>query len=287
MSTLTRPLSALDRISTGLIQFVALLVCIGSVNANALAGSISLYDTSGSKPVSIAGSIDGFCGQQNFYSPISDASNNLIATINVAVDYAVFAPGQVSGSALGAAGHTANDGTFSIGNFTASSKDYVYAYQIFNTGDPQSTLSTGLTGLSIGFNGQLAKPVDDSVGETNATLVGAIPYSFTVIENDATLFAYFGGPVLPGQQSYFLLTSSRYSPAYDGTLGYGAYTTNGSGSHQYLSSPNSTLPIGFAGAAPTPLPQSWKQLLFIGITGVVVARFKRNRSSLVPSAQIV
>src|ERR1019366_4608734 len=103
--------------------------------SNAQAGSISLYDTSGSSPARIADSLPGYSGQATFNNVVTDGNGTVTARLNLTVDYAVFAPGEISNSPLGMAGQTTGTGTnrtFSIGNFTASANDYVYAYQIFN-----------------------------------------------------------------------------------------------------------------------------------------------------------
>jgi len=282
---MSRRLSGMSAVGIGSVLLVFLfLVCIVS---NASADSISLFDTSGSTPAPISYSIPGYSGQTEFNNVAVDQYGNTIATLSLTVDYAVFAPGEVSYSPLGTEGQTSADGTFSIGNFTASDKDYVYAYQIFNS----SASTAGLLGLSIGFNPDLpAGTVDDSVGESNATLPSnlAVQYAASYVESDATLFSYYptqddpsAPDIAPGQESYFLLTSSPYSPFFAGSLQYGAYTTNVGGTVEYLSSPSSTIPVaGMSGTSPgavLPLPQSFHQGLDLMLVGLLMAGFSRIR----------
>jgi len=210
------------------------------------AAPISLYDTSGPSPAPIADSLSGYTGQTTFNNVQTTGSGSGSTTLNILVDYAVFAPGEFANSPLGLVTPSSD--------FSASTSDYVYAYQIFNS--PAST--TGLLGLSIGFNPNLPGTVDDAVGETDVTLPSnlIVPYSAAYVESDATLFSYYptmsdpDASIAPGDQSYFLLTSSPYSPFFAGTLEYGAYTTNVGGQIEYLSSPSSVIPV--AGAVPEP-----------------------------------
>jgi len=252
----------------GIPSLFLVVLTAASMVSTAHAAPISLYNTSGPTPGPIADALPGYTGQAIFSNVETDGSGDVIATLNLTADYAVFAPGQFANSPLGLVTPS--------GAFSASASDYVYAYQIFNG----SASTAGLLGLSIGFNPNLPGTVDDSVGETNATLPSglAVPYSAVYVESDATLFSYYptttdpDAAIVPGQQSYFLLTSSQYSPFFSGMLQYGAYTTNVGGSIEYLSSPSSVIPV--ADAVPEP---ACLGLLTVGSISLLGRRGRRGR----------
>ena len=98
--------------------------------------------------------LPGWAGSTPFVTSLGGTS--LVTTI----DYAVYAPGQIGTSAaLGFPGHSPLD--------PSGGTDYVYAYEIFNTGGTAGISAKALT-LSVGLD----------------YLAGAVPTSATSIGND-------------------------------------------------------------------------------------------------------
>jgi hypothetical protein len=121
------------------------------------------------------------------------------AVLNVRIDYAVFAPGDFTG-------------TFTAfgGNPVFDPADYVYAYQIYN----ESSSNVRLSRLNVGFEA----PIDSLGYDLNfdSAAGDVLPIS-TLISTDFFRFT-FGTPQLAaGQFSSVLLMSSKYGPALIGS----------------------------------------------------------------------
>jgi hypothetical protein len=201
-------------------------------------------------------------------------------SFTVTIDYAVFAPGAFDSSSL----YDPTDGSFS-----PASSDYVYAYQIFN-----SPTSAPITLASIYFKTGLGPSSDvinnpagpiDGVGQ-KASGENAVPYTFYLIEDDATSFNFVAGGIRGGQNSYYLLESSPLPPTESAALGYTGYFEGGEGNNTQGSAAYLSAPAPVPGMAAVPLPAAVQQgtvmLLAISVIGLmtrVVRRRARNQTA--------
>jgi hypothetical protein len=209
------------------------------------------------------------------------------STLDIGVDYAVFAPGNFP-SAL-----DPNTGDFSYQTSTGTNKnlDYIYAYQIFNIGDTPNPQS--VSELSVSFNPDLNPDNSDlnpknpgppypiwSVGESNPLNVSsslAVPTSFDDVIDDATQFHFDFGTIAPGQESWLLLYSSPIPPGSSSAyiIGGLAQDTEDVGSPVV---PSTQIMV----TSPVPLPRSVIQIflmLMIPLIGAVVRMLPYRRIS--------
>jgi hypothetical protein len=147
----------------------------------------------------------GFTGTATFN--LSQASS----TLNVDVEYAVFAPGQYAGNDVSGGGA------------------YIYAYQIFN----DSASNTAVDFFSVGIpNGS---GVDAVYTDTNyGTSGGVDPFAFQYPQSAGYMFILQSQPLNPGQHSSVLLFSSEYLP----TTGVGTVSGGGLSGMDTLTAPS-------------------------------------------------
>jgi hypothetical protein len=159
---------------------VGLLFCLAAVSA-AQAGLLA-SDPNG---------MVGFTGSMNFAS----------GTMSATVDYAVFSPGTYP-----------ND--FITGKDPSNGTEYVYAYQVFPTGqDPTTTLAVGRIAPNVAHNAM--------VDALHVTVGGVQPSTWNVLSS--SVYATFMTPELESpNHSRVLLFTSPSAPGWaPGSVGNG------------------------------------------------------------------
>jgi hypothetical protein len=148
----------------------------------------------------------GFTGTATFN--LSQASS----TLNVDVEYAVFAPGQYAGSDASGGGA------------------YIYAYQIFNNFASNAAVDFFSVGILSGSG------IDMVYTDTNYGISGGIdPFAFQFPQSAGYMFT--SQSLNPSQHSSVLLFNSMYLP----TIGFGTLSGGGLGEMCILTVP-STVP---------------------------------------------
>ena len=179
------------------------------------------------------------------------------------VDYAVYAPGQFGNSvAMGAPGHTPFD--------PSGGTDYVYAYEILNTGGNSKvlTLSVGLDYL----NGAVPTSATSIGHDPNTPELGTAPTGTSAAifnpavgtkQNGRWSWSSIGG-LVAGGHSDILIFSSPFGPQmYQSTVaGIGVSTPN---------TPGNVLP------SPTPEPTTAALAAIGGVCLLAAARTFRRR----------
>jgi hypothetical protein len=190
-------------------------------------------------------------------------------TLSATIDYAVYAPGQIDTSvALGFPGHVPFD--------PSGGTNYVYAYEIFNTGAVAGISAKALT-LSVGID-YLAGAVptsSSSIGHDPLTPAGGVSPtgaqaaifspSIPPIQSARWSWASSGG-LLVGANSDILIFSSPFGPKmYQSTL-------SGTGGTQTPNAPQFVLP--------SPIPEPTTAVLAAVGAGCLfgVARSVRRRN---------
>ena len=153
-------------------------------------------------PLAVDGNaIAGFAGSQNFNANIFPLSFLAI------VDFAVYAPGDFN--------------TSFPGQDPSAGTDYVYAYQVFNTGSispPPGTFVGSIGLFTVGFSG-----LDELPANPGSFGAGQAPNSETFSEAvppfSSARYSYVDpGPanfLAPGANSNFLIYTSPFPPEFD------------------------------------------------------------------------
>src|SRR5690242_896979 len=153
--------------------------------------------------------IPGWQGSTPFTTSLGGTS--LVTTI----DYAVYAPGQIDTSAaLGFPGHIPFDP--SLGT------NYVYAYEIFNTGGNAKalTLSVGLDYLAGAVPTSPVSIGNDALTPAGGVAPGSSAFSPTIGPVQSAIWSYSSlGGLAVGTHSDILIFSSPFGPKmYQSTL---------------------------------------------------------------------
>ncbi len=149
-----------------------------------------------------ADAISAFTGHELFFSTLG------ADTLDIRVDYAVFAPGVFQ--SIAGAVYTPFGGFPGLG-----ATDYVYAYQIYNQGDPDNGSGTEpLSSLEIGLAGGTVLSVGEETGGAFEPVgVGETPAgAFSLI--DSVFYSYIGSNLLLDTFSTVLLFTSPDPPAF-------------------------------------------------------------------------
>jgi hypothetical protein len=194
-----------------------------------------------------ANAIAGFHGTRDFSTSIGTLS------MKGEVDYAVYAPGQFK-LTFNAAADPSND------------TQYVYAYQMHNTG---GTADRDLGFLSVGFDGQggsnpggmgfLNNNLGDDPSASTLIPTGGPPY------NSATW--NFASTIHDGQFSEILLFTSPFPPKF--------FTASVQGGG--LSKESSPSPTGAPGGLPSPVPEPGVALVACGMIGALLIRRRNSK----------
>ncbi len=177
-------------------------------------------------------------GQTNFFS------TNGVRSLDVTVDFAVFAPGQFPGNYTPFAGFAA-----------PPANDFVYAYQVYNTGVANGGLSTTqFSQLGINSLGPISSLGKDQSGVGPTGDVGAINTNFAFLSAQGASYLFLVPSIQVDQYSVVLLFSSPIGPTFSQASVYDSGL-----------SANGNLPM------PIPAPGT---LALLGL-GAVVARRRR------------
>jgi hypothetical protein len=124
--------------------------------------------------------------------------SNGTSVLNVSVEYAVFAPGQYTGSDI------------------SGGSDYIYAYQIFSNSSG-SNVAVDFFSVDVPAGSINAVGTDTTYG----ALLGVNPMAFNFPQSAGYMFIY--SALTPSQHSSVLLFSSNYAP----TMGFGTVSGGG------------------------------------------------------------
>ena len=172
-------------------------------------------------------------------------SSQFGTSISASVEYAVYAPGQFNTS-------------FGAGADPSAGTQFVYAYQLFNTGD--SATSLALTAITVGLNTGNQGANIGSLPIVNGNY-GQLPNSASFSGSPATSARWFYNPTsLPlGAASQVLLFTSPHGPTFKTS------SVQGGG-------------LGASQPLPTPVPEPGTiALAILGCAGLLAARFAKNR----------
>jgi hypothetical protein len=143
-------------------------------------------------------------------------------TLAANVDYAVYAPGQYPDDGL-------------TGNDPSNGAEYVYAYQVFNTG------ASPITFLSVGHQGPGAAVHNATPDALHAT-VGGIAPTLWVALSTSVVGAFNSVQIQPPQHSEVLLFTSPNAP----TFRAASVANSGQSNQQTLPTPVVPEPAGLA-----------------------------------------
>ncbi len=199
----------------------------------------------GSLLPSDSNAMPGWKGDQNFYFQLGGGHPN---TLDVNVDYAVYAPGKF-------------DSTFGTAD-PSNGTQYVYAYQFFDV----LPGTVGVTAFSVGQEpGALSQDIGSVLAPDNS---GGTPYSnaaFNPGGNPTSAIWSFSSPNVPvGGNSSVLIYTSPYGPGMQSSSVQGAAALIASAS------------------LPSPVPEpATGALLAIAATFLLSVRFYRRATKLV------
>jgi hypothetical protein len=189
------------------------------------------------------------------------AFNGAFAQMKASVDYAVYMPGQFGASAaLGSP--AAYD--------PSGDSEYVYTFQVFNSGASITGLSVGLDAI-VGLISGGANPTNIGFAPyaggqaLNLTDTAFIPNDGTTVPKTSVRFAWDQTTFSNGEHSDILLFTSPYGP-------------------QFKNAGMTTAPVDFAAGVQLPSPlyvhtpePSTLILAAVAATGILAAGYRRRR----------
>lgn len=176
-------------------------------------------------------------GQTQFFS------TNGVRSLDITVDYAVFAPGQFPGNYTPFAGF-----------LMPPANDYLYAYQVYNTGVANGGLSTTqFSQLGIDTLGPVSSLGKDQSGVGPTGDAGGINTNFAFLSQQGASYLFLVPSIQVDEYSIVLLYSSPIGPSFSNATVYDSG-------------------LSATGNLPTPIPAPASAALALAGLGAVARR---------------
>ena len=154
--------------------------------------------------------ISGLFQPANWQGQTQFFSTNGVRSLDITVDYAVFSPGQFPGNYTPFAGFAA-----------PPANDFVYAYQVYNTGVANGGMSTTqFSQLGIDTLGPISSIGKDQSGVGPTGDAGGINTNFAFLSQQGASYLFLIPSIQVDQYSIVLLYSSPIGPSFSNATVY-------------------------------------------------------------------
>lgn len=146
------------------------------------------------------GTMSGFTGQEHFYST-GIAANIPNAILDITIDFAVFAPGQYTGTFNALPGFIAPTGS-----------NYIYAYQVHNNGPLHGSGNRVFSKLGLSTTGATVTSVGRDLNYDPSTL--DVSPTLAAVAGGGVTYIFITPNIAPDKFSMILLLASPHAPAF-------------------------------------------------------------------------